>query len=108
MDYEDLADLFEIKGAPMEIPGGFVEALRGGQVFIDDIMSIHTIEVTMTKGKIKLRGEGEVGWHEEEMPVKYTGKPLQFRASPSLLTTLAGHSSECVVAQTKMKVTTDD
>lgn len=106
--YNDLGYLLEIDGEKMEIPEGFVEALRCASVFVDDIVAIHTIRVMMKEGKIKMRGEGDGGWHEEVMPVGYSGKPISFYASPSLLTTLAKYSSECVVSAEKMKVITDD
>ena len=107
-EYTDLAHILEIDGEKMKIPPGFVEALKAANVFVDDVVAIHTIQVTMGDGKVKLRGEGGGGWHEEIMPVKYTGEPISFYASPSLLTTLASYSSECLISAEKMKVTMDD
>ena len=61
--------------------------------------------VELSPKRIRVRGESEIGWFEEETITKYTGEGAQFDITPNLLKDILNRESTCMLSFNKIKFT---
>ena len=97
-DYSDVVgQLDSVEEFPMTLPAGLGEAVSNAEVFSADGIDNHNVLITLEKGKIRIRGEGALGWYEERKVLKYDGRPLTFLISPKMLAEITTRTNECVI-----------
>ena len=92
-----------VKGVKMVFPQGMVDSLDKAEVFSAESTEENTILIELIKGKLRLTGEGTLGWYSEIKAVDYTGPGLKFRASPSLMLKLLKRNKNCQVTESRLK-----
>lgn len=102
--YPDYSSLRTWTGQATVLPGGLKDAVGKAQVFSGDNATGDNVRVELTPGKLRLRGEGSMGWYEERIEVKYSGPPLRFMIAPRLLADLTAKSQECEVTGERLRI----
>jgi len=100
---ETMDAMFNVAGDPVNLPKGSKPAAELGGVFSGEDKDNDKVTVTLTRGRMTVRGEGAKGWAEVplEMP-GYKGAPVQFRISPKLLGVVTDKYNECEIAGDKL------
>lgn len=106
-EYPSLDKILKIDGYPIAMPKGVTKASERAAVFASDKSGDTLMSVTLSDGRMKIRGEGLSGWYQETKKVAYTGPLLEFLIAPELLKYISEHYSEATVADTKLKAVLD-
>lgn len=103
--YPDMAPLLRVKGVKTKLPSDLQEAIHAAEVFASDNEESDMIQVTLSKNKIKLTGEGRYGSYTQTKKTKYTGKDLAFKIPPRLLEKLVTkHQHNCILKKDRLKI----
>ena len=103
-DYPDLNRLLESDGHAMVLPRGAAKASERAAIFATDGAVASQIQVKLAEGKMRIKGEGTLGWYKEVSKVVYDGPPLMFWISPSLLTQISEKHQEAEISEDKLVV----
>jgi hypothetical protein len=103
-DYPDLEKITLVKGHTITIPKGMVEASDRAAVFATDKSGDPLVEVSLSSGAIRIRGEGLSGWYREAKSVNYEGPSMAFLIAPDLLKHISEKYQEAIIGQNKLKV----
>lgn len=103
-EYKDFSGILGVKGTVTRLPKQLAEAAEKAAIFSAENGKNDRIRVELKAGKIRLKGEGISGWYEEFKSIKYSGEPMTFLISPSLLAELTKKHEECEVAPGRLKV----
>jgi len=101
---EGVWGLFTQKGDSIVIPEGLKESLDRAKIFsqqltgVDDLIQIRVYK----SGKLTCRGEGALGWVEEEFKVDYKKKDFEVKVSPEALIEILSHVNEMKVSDDKL------
>lgn len=99
-----LDPLFEFRGAAATLPKGAVDAAKLAAVFSGEDKENDKVTVSLTEGRMVVRGDGAFGWGEVDLEVTYKGAPVAFRIGPDTLTKLVEKHSECEIGPDKLRV----
>lgn len=101
---EGVWGLFTQKGDSIVIPEGLKESLDRAKIFSQQIMGVDDlIQIRVYKsGKLTCRGEGALGWVEEEFKVDYKKKDFEVKVSPEALIEILAHVKEMKVSDDKL------
>jgi len=101
---EDVWGLFTQKGDSIVIPEGLKESLDRAKIFSQQITEVDDlIQIRVYKsGKLTCRGEGALGWIEEEFKVDYKKKDFEVKVSPEALIEILSHVKEMKVSDDKL------
>lgn len=102
--YPDLAKFLDFEGSQVVLPSGLAEAVEKAEIFSSEEKDDNLVSVTLSNGRLRLRGTGVTGWYEESKPVKYEGEELSFLIRPQLLADLTKKSNECLMSDRLLKV----
>ena len=103
--YPSLDDALSVKGHPITIPKGLVEASDRASVFASDRVGDPLISVTLREGKMRIVGEGSAGWYKEFKKVAYHGPQLEFLIAPDLLKHISEEYSDAIISEDKLRAT---
>lgn len=103
-EFHDLSSIIKFSGVKAVLPKGLNEAIEAAEIFSSENTDDNKVLVDLTKGKLKLRGEGVMGWYSEPKKVQYDGPSMKFRIAPSLLRELTKKYNECEIGDEKLKV----
>lgn len=103
-DYFPLTPLFEFRGASATLPKGAADAAKLGAVFSGEDPENNKVTVSLTEGRMTVRGDGAFGWAEADLEVTYRGDPVAFRIGPDTLEELVEKHSECEIGPGKLRV----
>jgi hypothetical protein len=93
--YEDMEPVLELTdGRPATLPGGLAEAVDRAELFSADNTENNLVTVELRRDKLRLRGEGNLGWFIEQRSIKYDGEPFAFKIGPKLLVELTKRHNE--------------
>lgn len=105
--YPDLADkVFTFKGSSITIPKGLSEATEKAAIFIatsnTSVTKQDLVNVTLSNGRIKVTGHGDLGWYSESKKIDYSGKELEFSIAPNVLSRIAKEHTKAAVSSDKL------
>jgi hypothetical protein len=109
--YEDLTEIFDGDGTPIKIPRSLADATSKAAVFTSQdatsVASKELVLVTLTKGKVEVKGEGTMGWYREKQKVKYSGPNMTFAITPQTLSKIAKEHTKARVSTGKLIIDGD-
>lgn len=87
LDYVDVSAHVEDRGGlKIELPNNLKEILERAEVFSKAEMdSDSSVQITLSDGLVKVRGENDAGWIEEESRVRFKGQFGPFEVTPEFL-----------------------
>jgi len=105
-EFPDLEPVLAFKGTPTSIPKDLAKACDRAAIFAEgEDGSDPVVSVSMIPGKLKIVGEGHIGWYKEIKDVVYSGPPLDFLIAPELLRQIGELYKEAEVGEERLKVT---
>ncbi|MCJ7747882.1 MAG: hypothetical protein MUP27_09065 [Desulfobacterales bacterium] len=102
---EEVWGLFTMKGDLILIPEGLSESVDRAKVFSGEAVGssdLIQLRVDSKAGKLFCRGEGSLGWFEEEFKVEYKKKDFEVKVSPEHLIEILAHVKEMQVSNDKL------
>ena len=108
--YPNIEDIVRIPGPyVVDLPSALIEMLGRADVMVETGDRRH-VDVEITEGSLCISARRSEGWYRETEDIVYTGEPIAFMASPSLLKDLLGRSLKVSISQdrTRMLVCDDD
>ena len=106
-EFPNLDDYLKVKGKKVKVSKSVVEAAGRAGIFSSDMKDDGFVEVFLSDGKMKLRGQNSGGIYTEELKAEYEGNPIKFLVKPQLLGDLFQKSNEWIVSD-KLQVRTKD
>lgn len=107
--FPNVKRFLDIEGVQFSFPKDIKEILDKASIFKKgETLFEEVVQVTLQKGKIVFRSESEVGWFEEETPIKYSGSTLTFKIALYILREILNHTKECIVGETMIKFEGED
>ncbi len=103
-DYLDLSSFLKPEGEKITLPKGLSEACEKAAVLSSENPEADQVQITLTPGRLVVRGEGASGWFTERKKVVYDGAPMSFRASPAVLGDLVKRHTEGLVSPGRLLV----
>lgn len=104
-NYPDLSQFMEVEGTTLELPKDLEKALDWASIVADDkIKYEQSVDVTIDKSSLTVRGQGPDGWAEETVMFKYRGAKHQFTAHPLFLKEMAKLGSKVTIGDTSLKI----
>lgn len=94
----------QVDGKEIKLPKTISEILERASIFskkehfLDEM-----ITVSIDSKKIKIRGESETGWYEEEANIRYDDAPIQFTITPYLFQDILEKTQLCIMGEDKIK-----
>jgi len=102
--YPAIGKYLDVNGRPAVLPKGLTEVLERAGIFSEEKKDADVIRVEMQKGKVRIRGQGSIGWHSEVRKIKYEGPPLTFYIAPKLLADITTKYNQCEITSEYLKV----
>lgn len=107
-EYPDLSKFLDVPGGEkVGLPEEMLGAVERAGIVTDESMD-NLIQVSLRKGKAKVRGLGETARYDEVVDVKYDGPDVTFRTTPANLVSVVKDSKSCTVAEGRLKIVVDD
>lgn len=103
-DYKDLGPILAVRGQRTPFPKGLGEACDKAQIFSSENVESNQVMVELRPGKMRIIGEGLLGWYKEVKSIEYDGEPCRFRIDPKCLIKITQEHNECEIADDKLKV----
>lgn len=103
-DYPDLTPMLKVEGTTVALPKGLKEASEAAEIFSAENVDSNQVQITLRPGKVKIRGQGVSGWHEQVMKADYQGDPLAFLISPTVLMDIVRTHNDCIISADRLKV----
>ena len=103
-EYPDLSEFLDVKGSKLILPKGIGEAVDKAEVFTAENTDKNEVKVELRGGKMRLKGQGPLGWYQEMKSLQYNGKPIEFFIGPKLLVQITNRTNECVVSEDRLKI----
>lgn len=103
--YMDITILFKVdKKMEIKLPSTLPEILSRAHVFAEqDFLLDEQVHIEIANNKMKVRGEGDRGWWEEETNIRYKESiPLCFSINPSFLQDSINKIKHCFIGKDKM------
>lgn len=100
----DKQAVLKVKGDPLTLPVSIGEMLDRVLVFSKrDFFLDERAEVTLTGKRLRIRAEGPDGWVEEEVNLRFKGRPCSFYVHPSFLRDMIPVTRSCIVGKDRLK-----
>ena len=103
-EFYDLDKALASGGEPAQLPKGLAEAADKAAVFSSENLEGNQVEISIKPGKLRIKGQGVLGWYSETRSIKYQGPPIEFLASPVLLADLVKRHTDCLIAPDRLRV----
>jgi len=91
-------DFMDVEGPQVELPAELGQALGDADIFVDDDGE-RNVSVSLESGKMKVKGEGDMGWLEESIPIKYKGEAVAFQINPTFLSRIISRMKEVIIGE---------
>lgn len=106
--FPDITSIMEVKGQEVSFPRAMGEVLERAAIFSkrDHVLEEEAF-VTLKDNKVCVKSEGDTGWFEEEINMRYDGSPISFSINPTFLRDIAEKHQTCVISDDRMKFSGD-
>lgn len=96
----------DVEGGCVEFPAELEQALSDAEVFINP-QEEWWVSVHVGKNQLTVKGEGDIGWLEEMVRMKYDGKPAAFKINPTYFRQILGKLNKVTIGERSIKFTDD-
>lgn len=104
-EYRELDKLLKVRGEPITLPKGLIEAAERAQVFTEENKQLgEAVAIKLLPGKVVVRGQGITGWYKQSCKCVYKGPTMKFLVHPKILMDLVSKHSEAMVAPERLLV----
>lgn len=104
--FPNTAHIVNVEGESIQFPRTLTEILDRAVVFSKrDHFTDETITVVLGEKRIVISGSSDYGWFEESANIKYTGRAIEFKITPDLLSGILNQSSDCVLSKDRIMFT---
>ena len=103
-EYPALDRILEVKGRTTPLPKGIAEAAALASIFSSEDKDDNYLDIWLRPGKLRIRGYGITGEHEEIKKINYKGERLHFRIAPDVLIGIIKRYSECILTPERLAV----
>jgi hypothetical protein len=104
-EYPDWSEFLKVDGESLDLPKGLKETLERAVIFLDETEEdARRVRVELMPGKFRVSGEGVHGKWSEPKKTNYAGRPLSFRASPTMLTEISTKFNSCEATEDRLKI----
>jgi DNA polymerase III sliding clamp (beta) subunit (PCNA family) len=102
-NFPDISAFFALEGAKIELPKELQSVLSLIKIVVEDAVDIidQKVEIIIKKNQITCRGEGKIGWAEQDIPCSYKGKDIKFSVNPLFLTQILNKSTKVIIGEGK-------
>ncbi len=98
-EYVGVDDLFEFEGKKIELPEDLKKTVEAVSILAEGDFDIDKrIEVSIEDKKIKCRGERDIGWMENTLPIDYKGK-TSFFINPIFFSKILEKTNKMVIGE---------
>ena len=105
VEYPDMDPMLNVQeGRKATLPGGLAEAIETAEIFSSDSSTENQVLIEIKDGKMRLRGEGPHGWHEERKKINYKGPMLSFFIAPRLMVEITKRTNDCEITDNRLKI----
>jgi len=101
--YEELGDLFKVKGKSFTMPKGLKSDISI-QEWLASRTEDHRIMVTLEKGHMLVRADTSATWWVKRRRVRYDGPKLTFLIDPKLLIAITEQFDDCEITDKRLLV----
>ena len=102
--YMDLKPILTMKGDPIRLPKGLVEAANKAEIFSAENTDNNQVEIDLRQDKLRVTGKGNSGWYQEYQSTSYEGADISFLISPDLLRRICEEEGKCEVTEERLKI----
>lgn len=102
--HDRVTKLLEERGERTVLPPELADAAKLAGIFSGEDRDQDMVLVELRDGKVRITGEGTLGWARETTKIVYHGPPLAFRVSPAQLSELVQTHNECELMEKKLRV----
>jgi hypothetical protein len=100
--FEELSSLIGIKGTEVVFPKDLEQALSDAAIFLNQEAE-YQVKVELSKNKITVTGEGDIGWLEEIVRFKYSGENISFQMNPTFLIGMLGVLENVIIGDSMVE-----
>lgn len=101
---DDVSKVLKVAGTPTTLPKSLPEAVDAAEIFSKENAEDNLVNVRLSAGKVRVRGEGVGGWDEEYKKAQYDGPVVEFCIGPKMLKEIVARHSEVSILPDIMKV----
>lgn len=107
-EFPTIDHLLEVEGSEITFTGSVMEALERAYIFARDSgKEMPVVTVTISEGSMLLRAEGESGWFEESLRVRYKGDRIRLMIGIESLITLLKQQKKSILGTNRMRIAGD-
>jgi DNA polymerase III sliding clamp (beta) subunit (PCNA family) len=102
-DFPKIDNFLQLKGSKIVLPNEIKEALQLTKIVVEDSVGIidQKTEISIADNNIVCRGDGNIGWVEQDVKCEYKGKAIKFLINPIFLLEILDKTKEVVVGEGK-------
>lgn len=101
--FESLQKHINVEGTEVKFPNCKEVLEQAGIFSLTQFEQDNFIIVSIEDNLITIRGEGEYGWFEKPLRMRYKNKPVQFQVQPMILIRILNHSNRIIIGKNSMK-----
>lgn len=106
--YFDITDILDFIGDEIKFPSRMREILERVQTMAEqDLTGDRKVNVEISNGRMKIRGENDIGWFEETTRIRCETN-LAFDINPKFLMEILTHTTNAKISNDKTKLRFDD
>lgn len=103
--YPDMTSFYDVEGTPLAFPGGIREMVEKANIFSSNgTGDLNQVLVEIKQGKIRIKGSGAYGWHQEVRKTTFDADEIRFMIPPKLLIEFSDKANECIITSTRLLV----
>jgi DNA polymerase III sliding clamp (beta) subunit (PCNA family) len=100
VDFPNVSPLMEVEGDKVELPKELISAIdKAGILAVSEFDHDRYITVELKKNKLNVKGEGQLGWVSEEIPIKYKGAAHKIKVHPDHFIDILQHLKQMVIGE---------
>jgi hypothetical protein len=103
-EYPDIAPILKVTGTKTQLPKGIEKAVERASIFSETNVNDNQVVVSISKGKVNIKGTGTSGWYSETKRINYDGAPMCFTIPPFLLNEIVAKYDECIINKNRLKI----
>jgi len=103
--FEDLTELFKVKGSSIALPKNIGEAVERAHVFSAENAEDDDIVIHLQPNQLSIKGTGAFGSYVEVKKAEYSGKSRKFLIPPQLLIDIVGKNNNVKISKKRLKLT---
>ena len=102
--FPEVEKFLNVKGEKIKFPDDLKEVLGKAEIFTESaVTSDSLVSIRITKGRIRVKGENEIGWLEESAKLKYKGKEMEFQINPAFLSQFMDKGQSIIIGESMIK-----